>query len=237
MKPALAPASTDMLQTVMRPSIDEGGDRVAGIFERIAGAAGGADLADDGEDDVLGGDAVRQLAVDHRAHVLRLLLVERLGREHVLDLGRADAVGERAERAVGGGVAVAAHERGARQGEALLRTDDVHDALAAVELVVIFEAEQLGVLREIGDLRRAFRVRIGLGAVGGGDVVVDHQQRLLRRMDLAAGEPQSLEGLRARHLVDKVPVYVDEAGAVGLLVDQMVFPDFIVERTRRSHER
>ena len=32
-------------------------DRLAGIFERVAGAAGGADLADDGEDDVLGGDA------------------------------------------------------------------------------------------------------------------------------------------------------------------------------------
>ena len=31
----------------------ERADRVAGIFEGVAGAAGGADLADDGEDDVL----------------------------------------------------------------------------------------------------------------------------------------------------------------------------------------
>jgi hypothetical protein len=37
--------------------------------------------------------------------------------------------------------------------------------------------------------------------------------------------------------MDKVSVYVNEAGAVGLLVDEMVFPDFIVEGTRGSHER
>ena len=41
----------------MRPSIDSDADRLAGIFDDVAGAAGGADLADDGEDDVLGGDA------------------------------------------------------------------------------------------------------------------------------------------------------------------------------------
>ena len=39
-------------------------DRAAGIFDDMAGAAGGADLADDREDQVLGGDAERQLAVD-----------------------------------------------------------------------------------------------------------------------------------------------------------------------------
>ena len=116
-------------------------DRLAGIFQRVAGAAGGADLADDGEDDVLGGDAGRQLAVDDRAHVLRLLLDQRLRGEHVLDFGGADAIGERAERAVRRRMAVAAHERRARQREALLRPDDVDDALALVELVEIFEAE------------------------------------------------------------------------------------------------
>ena len=127
-------------------------DRVAGIFERIAGAAGSADLADDGEDDVLGGDAGRQRAVDHGAHVLRFGLDQRLGRQHMLDLGSADAVGERAESAVRGGVAVAADERGARQREALLGPDDVDDALALVELVEIFDAEVLGVL---GQIRRS----------------------------------------------------------------------------------
>ena len=39
-------------------------DRLAGKFQRMADAAGGADLADDGEDHVLGGDVGRQLAID-----------------------------------------------------------------------------------------------------------------------------------------------------------------------------
>jgi hypothetical protein len=47
----------------------------------------------------------------------------------VLDLGRADAEGQRAEGAMRRGVAVAADDGHARQGEALLRPDDVHDAL------------------------------------------------------------------------------------------------------------
>ena len=42
---------------------------------------------------------------------LRLLLPEALGGQHVLDLGRADAEGERAEGSVGRGVRVAADEQ------------------------------------------------------------------------------------------------------------------------------
>ncbi len=51
---------------------------------------------------------------------------------HVLDLGGADAVGQRAKGAVGGGVAVAADHGHAGQGGAVLRADHVHDALALV---------------------------------------------------------------------------------------------------------
>ena len=85
-------------------------------------------------------------AVDGDAHVLRLLLDQRLRGEHVLDLGGADAVRERAERAVRRGMAVAADDRRARQGEALLRPDDVDDALAVVELVEVLDAELARVL-------------------------------------------------------------------------------------------
>src|SRR5690606_41316993 len=40
----------------------------------VAGAAGSADLANDGQDDVLRRYALRQLAVDDNAHVLRFAL-------------------------------------------------------------------------------------------------------------------------------------------------------------------
>src|SRR3569623_1567404 len=73
--------------------------RVAGVLTHVAGAARGADFADAGEDDVLRGDAVRQLAVDAGAHVLGLLLDQRLRGELMLDLGGADAVRPRAARA------------------------------------------------------------------------------------------------------------------------------------------
>ena len=128
------------------PFHGERADRLAGIFDDMAGAAGGADLADDGEDDVLGGDAVGQLAVDAHPHVLRLVLDQRLGGQHMLDLGRADAVRQRAEGAMRRGMAVAADDGRAGQGEALLGPDHMDDALALVALVVIFDAEIAGVL-------------------------------------------------------------------------------------------
>ena len=60
--------------------------------------------------------ARRQLADELELHRLRPLLEQRLRREDVLDLGRADPERERAERAVGRGVAVAADDRLARAG-------------------------------------------------------------------------------------------------------------------------
>ena len=79
----------------------EGLDRRAAIFDHVAGAARRPDFADDGEDDVLGGHARRKRAVDLDPHVLGLGLDQRLGGEHMLDFRSADAVGERAEGAVG----------------------------------------------------------------------------------------------------------------------------------------
>ncbi len=68
---------------------------------------------------------------------LRPLLPERLRHQHMGDLGRADAEGERAERAMGGGVAVTADHGQARQGQPLLGPHHMDDALAG-----IVEAEQ-----------------------------------------------------------------------------------------------
>ena len=138
--------------------MESASNRLAGIFDDVAGAAGGADLADDGEDDVLGGDAVLQRAVDAHPHVLGLLLDQRLGGEHVLDLARADAVGERAEGAMRGGVGVAADDGGAGKREALLGADHMHDALAAVALMVIFDAEVARVLGERLNLESRLRI-------------------------------------------------------------------------------
>ena len=61
-------------------------------------------------------------------------LRERLGGEHVFDLGGPDAEGERTERAVRGGVAVAADDGHPREGEAVFGPDDVDDPLVLVPI-------------------------------------------------------------------------------------------------------
>ena len=143
---------------------------------------------------------------------------------------------QRPERAMGRGVAVAAHDGGAGQGEALLRADDVDDALAGIELVEIFDAELARIGGERLDLHAAFGVRDAVAAVGRLDVVVDDRERLARRPDLAAGHPQAFEGLRARHLMDEMTVDIEQAGAVGLPVDDVVVPDLVVEGPGLSRE-
>ena len=85
------------------------------------------------------------------------------------------------------------------------------------------------------DLDAAFFLGDALGAVGGGHVVVDDRQRLLRVAYLAAGHAQALEGLRARHFVDEVAVDVEKAGAILGLMGQMVVPDLVIERARLGH--
>ncbi len=70
----------------------------------------------------------------------------------MLDLTGADAEGERAERAVGGGVTVTADDRHARLGQAQLRAHDVDDALAGVVHGVQPDAEVGAVLAQGLDL-------------------------------------------------------------------------------------
>ena len=79
----------------------ERADRAAAELEHVALPAVGADLRDDREDDVLRGDAGLELALDGDRHRLEGLERQRLGRQDVLDLARADAERHRAERAVG----------------------------------------------------------------------------------------------------------------------------------------
>ena len=72
-----------------------GPDRTAGIFDGIAGAAGGADMADQSEDEILRRDAERHPAVEHDTHGLGPALDDGLGRQHMRELAGADAEGER----------------------------------------------------------------------------------------------------------------------------------------------
>ena len=150
----------------------------------------------------------------------------------MLDLGRADAEGQRAEGAMGRGMAVAADDGHARLGQALLRPDDVDDALADVVHGIVRHAEVARVLLQRLDLDAAFLVGDALAAVAGRHVVVGDGQRGLGAPDLAAGKPQSFEGLRTGHLMHQMAVDIEDAGAILLAVDDVAVPDLVEERAR-----
>src|SRR3954447_14367829 len=86
-------------------------DGRARVLDDVSDRAVDAHLPDGAEDEILGGDAEAEVALVADAHRLGLGLDEALGGEDVLDLARADAEGQRAERAVRRRVAVAADDR------------------------------------------------------------------------------------------------------------------------------
>ncbi len=209
-------------------------DGFARIFDDMAGAARRADLADDGQDDVLGRDTRRKLPVDLHQHVLGLGLDQRLRGQNMLDLAGADAVRECSESAMCGRMAVAADDRRSGKREALFRPDDVNDTLAGVEFVEIFDAERAGVFGQRLDLHPAFGFLDAAAPICGLNVVIDDRQGLTRRSDGPSGDPQALEGLRARDLVHEMTIDVEEASTVRLAVDDVIVPDLVVKCSRRT---
>ena len=179
------------------------------------------------QDDVLGVDAGGELAVHLDAADLEGAEGEGLGREDVADLRGADAEGDRAERAVGGGMGVAAGDRGAGLGDALLRSDHVDDALGAGRGVEEADAVVLGVLTEGLDHLLGDRVGVGLLELVGRDDVVDRGEGPVRILHLEAEVPEHAEGLGARHLMDEVRADEQLGLAVRQLAHRMRFPNFL----------
>ncbi len=202
----------------------------------IAGPARRTGRADDGQGDVLGRHTRPQGPSDLDLHVLALALDQRLGGQHMLDLRRADPMRERAEGAVGRGVAVTANDRHPRQSPALFGPDDVDDALPHIRHRVIVDAKIPGVLVERGDLDAAvFRHRGRIGAVQRRrHVVVRHGDGLFGRAHLAVRHAQTFKGLGAGHFVDQMAVDIQKAGAIFGLMDDVIVPDLVIECTR-SH--
>ncbi len=152
----------------------------------------------------------------------------------MLDLGSADTVGQGAEGAVGRGMGVTTDNGHARQGRALLRADDVHDALAhvihlefgdAIFIAIIVEGLDLQARHLVGDRRdTAFAFRGGRHVVvGGGNDRVDPPR-------LAPGQLETFERLRRGHFVDDVTVDIDQRRPIVAPFHFMGIPKLIVKR-------
>ena len=208
-------------------------DRVAGVLDHVADPARDPDLPDRAQDHVLGGESGRQVADELEQHRLRAPLVQRLRREHVLDLRGADAERERTEGAVRRGVAVTADDRlpGLRDPE--LGADHVDDALAARSRRVQLDAELLAVGAQRVELR--LRHLVGHRPRQGRDVVVHRRDRQVGPPHAPAGEPQPLERLRRGDLVHEVQVDVEQRRLTGLVADDVPVPD-LVEQAPARHQ-
>ena len=199
-------------------------------------AAANAHAIDDGEDDVLGGAARWELAVDLHGHLLERSLGKRLRGEDVLDFRGADAESDGSEGTVGGGMTVAADDGHTGLGHSLLRPNDVNNALAHVIRVVEGDAEGGGVLAESGDLLLGEWVRVGLNPVVGGDVVIGRRQREVRSPDLAAAQAEPFEGLRRGDLMHEVQIDIEQIGLTVDAPDEMVVPDLLGQGARLRHD-
>ena len=234
MSPARAPPSMDMLQMVMRCSMVSARMAVAGVLEDVTGAAADADAAMRSRMMSLAVTPGAERAVDADLVGLERTLQQRLRGQHHLHLAGADAEGQRAEGAVGGGVGVAADDGHARLGQAQLRADDVDDALPVRAERVERHAELVAVGLQLGQLEAGLLVEDGQRAVVGRRGVIRGGDGALGMAHAQAAASKTLEGLRAGDLVHEVEVDAEDRGSPGLLVDDMVVPDLLDECARRA---
>ena len=101
-------------------------------------------------------------------------------------LGRADAPGERAEAAVGGGVAVAADQRASGQRDSELRRDHMDDTLTRIVDVVELKPELAAVVAQGVDTFAPRRVRLPRAPRQRRDDMVDHGKVEVEIADTAA---------------------------------------------------
>ncbi|MNM82039.1 hypothetical protein D3C81_940600 [compost metagenome] len=203
-------------------------DRRATVLHHVATRTLCADRPDDAQDQVLGGGAERQLAVHADAHGLCHPVDQRLRGQHVLDLGRADAKAQRAERTVGGGVAVAADHHHARPDHAVLGRHHVLDALQRVVGVEQRDRVPVAIAAQIRGLQRRRRIGDHADRAGvRGDDMADHGHVLPRHQHAAPLLMQAGEGLRTGVFVHQVQVAIQQHVVVvdpgdGMGVDQLL---------------
>ena len=222
-RPARAPASIDMLETVSRPSMESA--RIASpAYSTTWPVAPSVPICPISP-------RIRSFAVTPRDGMPskrtsicgRALVRQRLRGEHLLDLARPDAEGERAERAVRRGVRVAADDRHAGLRDAELGADHVHDPLPAMAAAVQADAEVLAVPVERLELLARHVIVDRPRQLPGRHVVVGRGEGAIGATHPPVREAEPLERLRARHLVHEVQV--DEEQVVA---DQMVGQDLLV---------
>ena len=210
---------------------------ITAVLDDIADSATRSDPSDDRKHDVLRAHTLLEFAVHLDRHRLWSALTQRLGREHVFDLRGADSERERSESPVRRGMAVAAHDRHPRLGEAELGSDDVDDPLVRVPHRVLGHAEFGAVLRQHLKLFPRGRVGNRLVDVDRRDVVVSGREREFRTPHPPSRKAKTLERLRGRHFVHEMKVDVEQIcrRRRGPADDDVPLPDFLGQGGRHRY--
>ena len=176
-----------------------------------------------------GGGLTEQLRLA-RMHAARAVADERVE----LEPDAAGADGAEAERAALGAVveaaAAVAEAARARQGEALLGADHVHDAATDVANREVDQALLAGVGVKRVHLGARHRIENRLEPRRGRCVVVGHRNHAGLAPRLAAGQFQSFERLRAGDFVHQMAVDIEQRRAVALGTDDVCVKKFVVKR-------
>jgi hypothetical protein len=170
------------------------------------------------------------------AHGLGPALDDGLGRQHVRELAGADAEGERAEPAMGAGVAIAADDQAAGEAEAELGADDMDDALP--RLVEVEQPDVAG--RRLGPQRRQ-QIPPGLDRAGppgrGRNRMIGRGEGQFGIVDrnIAAFEVEQAAG--AAEVMQQMAIHMQQIGIIADASDDMLVPDFGQQRaTVRVHD-
>jgi len=182
----------------------EGGDGLSGELHGAVGGAVDADVADDAQDHVLGGDVVWLAAVQDEADGLGDLQQDLAGAHDEARVRVADARGEGAEGAVAARVGIGADDDLAGAHVPLLGQAEVADAAVGGRAGIV----EVGEVLLLGE--RAHRVDVAVGLlVLREDVVVRHDDDALAVEDLGVGAEFAVED-------------ADRAGAADIVGEQNV---------------
>ena len=124
----------------------------------MAGAASGTDHPDDMENQVFRADAGAEQAIHTNFHRFGAGELQRLRRQHMLDFAGADTEGQSTQSAVGCRMAVTTDQGRTRQGKALLRSDNMDNALIDVAGTDIFDSKGRRIGFQCFQLGRALRI-------------------------------------------------------------------------------
>ncbi len=135
--------------------------------------------------------------------------------------------GNRAECSVGGGMRVAANDRHARKGNAVLRADDMNDAVLRIAQSPMGDMVFCRILFQGPELVGGERVRYRQMLVDGRRIMIGRGECFFGEHDIETAGLQSQKGDRTGHFVNKMPVDKEDIGAALDAADGMAIPDAV----------